>query len=339
MEEDGVRLTSYFRDRQRVEGGGGLGEALIGLFDGRKVAASVLLRGDQQADPALAAIAVDAQPNGDALLAQVAGLARPRLVTLEPVRLLHGDIAPVTPEEGPGEATELTAYFWRRDCVYQVPAFEAACELLYRRGIAWASVLPGADGTLHGRRQRAHLLRHDADVPLMLVAVGTGHRIASVLPELGAMFRHPLMTVSKVQQCKRDGEPVGRPRLAAAADAPPGMAARVKLTVCTAEARHDGQFADRAIVRGLRAAGVGGATTIRGTWGFHADHAPHGDHFPHRGRHVPAVTTVIAAAEQVTAAFDVIDALTAEGCLVTAATVLAADYSRPGFSPSQPPSR
>lgn len=331
MEEDGVRLTSYFRERQRTEGGGALGEALIGLFDSRNVAASILLRGGQPEDPALAAVAVDARPAAEALPGQVAGLVRPGLVILERVRLLRGDIEPPRPDEEPGEATELTAHFGRRDRVYQVPAFEAACELLYRRGIACAGVLPGTDGTLHGRRQRAHLLRHDADVPLMLVAVGPGSRIAAAAPELGAMFRHPLMTIRKVQQCKRDGELAGRPRFAPAADAPPGTAARMKLTVYTAEAaRHDGQSTDRVIARELRAAGIGGVTTVRGSWGFHADHAPHGDHFPYRGRHVPAVTTVIGTAEQVTAAFDVIDALAGEGCLVTAGTVLAADYGRPG---------
>lgn len=335
MEEDGVRLTSYFRERQRVEGGGTPGEALIGLFSRRNVTVSILLRGDHAAaspdDPAVAAVAVDTRVNAEALLGQVAELARPRLVTLERVRLLRGDIEPVRLAEDPGEATELTAYFGRQDRVYQVPAFEAACELLYRRGIACASILPGADGTIHGRRQRAHLLRHDADVPLMLVAVGPGSRIAAVLPELGAMFRHPLMTVKKVQQCKRDGELIGRPRFAPAADAQPGMTARLKLTVYTAEAvRPGGQFADRVIARELRAAGISGASTVRGSWGFHADHAPHGDHFPHRGRHVPVMTTLIGTDEQVTAAFDVIGAISADDCLVTAETVLAADYSAAG---------
>lgn len=325
MEEDGIRLTSYLRDRQRVEGGGAPGEALIGLFGSRNVAGSILLRGDQPQDQVLAAVAVDTRPNAKGLLAQVARLIRPRLVTLEPVRLLRGDIAPVAPEEGPGAATELTAYFGRRDRVYQVPAFEAACELLYRRGIAWASVLPGTDGTIDGRRLRAHLLRHDGDAPLMLVAVGPADRIAAVAPELGAMFRHPLITLRNVQQCTRGGEPTGLPPVVPAADAPPGLAARLKLTVCTAEAaRHDAELAARVIARGRRAAGVSGATTVRGIWGFHADHAPHGDHFPHRGRHVPAVTTVIVAAGQLAAAIDVIDAIAADKCLVTAASVLAA---------------
>ena len=48
--------------------------------------------------------------------------------------------------------------------------------------------------------------------------------------------------------------------------------------VYTSEAaRHDGQPIHRAIVRRLREAGLSGATTVRGIWGFHGDHAPHGD--------------------------------------------------------------
>ena len=74
----------------------------------------------------------------------------------------------------------------------------------------------------------------------------------------------------------------------------------------------------------LNSAGISGATTVRGIWGYHGDHAPHGEHFPRQAHHVPVVTTVIAAAEQISAAFDAIDPHTAERGLVTAETVLAA---------------
>jgi len=68
---------------------------------------------------------------------------------------------------------------------------------------------------------------------------------------------------------------------------------------------------------------VSGATSQRGTWGFHGEHAPHGDHFPRHGHHVPVVTTVIDRAERISVAFDIIDALTPDRGLVTAETVLA----------------
>ena len=75
------------------------------------------------------------------------------------------------------------------------------------------------------------------------------------------------------------------------------------------------------IVRRLRAAGISGATTLRGIWGFHGDHAPHGDRLFQLGRHVPAVTVVIDAPERIAAAFAIIDELTAERGLVTSELV------------------
>src|SRR6202034_4762548 len=81
---------------------------------------------------------------------------------------------------------------------------------------------------------------------------------------------------------------------------------------------------------------LSGATTVRGIWGYHGDHAPHGEHFPRQAHHVPVVTTVIAAAEQISAAFDAIDPHTAERGLVTAETVLAARPTADAPSPALP---
>ena len=277
-------------------------------------------------DPPLTATAVDTSPRIDAMLEEVAKIAQPRLITLERARLLSDEIEPLWLRESPAEATRLIIYCGQVDRVYQVPAFEAACELLYRRSVAGATVLSGLDGTAGGRRQRAQFLRHGAYAPQMVVAVGSGERIGMMLPELGGLFRHPLMTLANVRLCKRDGQFVSRPEtLSGANDAadPAGTAPRLKLTVYTSEAaRVEGQPAHRAILGRLRSAGVRGATSQRGTWGFHGEHAPHGDHFPRHGRHVPVVTTVIDRAERIGVAFDVIDALTPDRGLVTAETVL-----------------
>lgn len=339
MDEDAVILTSYFRERHRA-GAGSLGGALIDLYGGRSVAASVLLRavegyGSGQPagagralplpdGPPLTVVAVDTAPRVNALPDEVAWITRPRLLTVERARLLSDQIEPIWLGESSSEATRLTIYCGHADSVYQVPAFEAACELLHRRGVAGATVLSGVDGTTSGRRHRAQFLRHGAGAPLMVIAVCSGERIATVLPELGGLFRHPLMTVAKVRLCKRDGQVVSRPETlpgADGADGPAGMAPQVKLTVYTSEAaRVHGEPAHRAIVRLLRSAGVSGATSHRGSWGFHGEHAPHGGHFPRHGHHVPVVTTVIDRAERIGVAFDVIDALTPG--LVTAETVL-----------------
>jgi PII-like signaling protein len=337
VNEDGIELAGYFRERHRADSGF-LGRAFIELSAGRGTAASVLLRGTEgfgagqphagrslplAEDAPLTATAVGTRRNIEALLDEALRLAGAGLVTLAPLRLLTGEIAPVWLGENADEATRLTLYCGRQDRVYQEPAFEAACELLYRREIAGATVLSGADGTYLGRRQHAQFPHHGTDAPLVITAVGAGERIAMLLPELGGMFRNPLMTVAKVSLCKRDGELITRPHLAAGENAAAGMTALVKLTVYTSEAtRHDGQPVHRAIIHRLRSAGLSGATSIRGVWGFHADHAPHGDHFPHRGHHVPVVTTVIDTPELIFAAFDVVDALTKERGLVTAETVL-----------------
>jgi len=312
---EGIRLTTYFTERHRGAGAPP-GDDLIDLYRRLEVAASIVLRD-------AAVIAVDTRPKIEAVLDQTLRLSHPLLVTTEQTQLLTGDIKPVRLSENPGEATRLTVYFGRQDRVYQVPAFEVVCELLYRRGVAGATILPGIDGTMLGRRHRGRFLHRDADVPLTAVAVSSGDQIGMVLPEVGALFRHPLMTVEKVRVCKRDGHLIGRPELPPGPDNQ-GAAARLKLTVYTSEAaRHDGQPVHRELVRRLRSAGITDAASQRGVWGFHGNHAPHGERFPHLARHIPAVTTAICRSELVSAAFDIIDALTSQRGLVTAETLQA----------------
>ena len=81
----------------------------------------------------------------------------------------------------------------------------------------------------------------------------------------------------------------------------------------------------RAIVRRLRSAGLSGATTLRGIWGFHGDHAPHGDRLPQLGLHVPVVTIVIDTPECIAGAYSVVDELTSERGLVTGETISCLD--------------
>jgi len=86
----------------------------------------------------------------------------------------------------------------------------------------------------------------------------------------------------------------------------------------------------RTIVRRLRSAGISGATTQRGVWGFHGDHPPHGDRLFQWGRHVPAVTIVVDTQERIAAAFTVIDELTSERGLVTVEDIPAVARGEPG---------
>jgi PII-like signaling protein len=338
------KLTSYFGERQR-SGGAFVADALLELYGRHEIAASILLRGTEgfglkhhlrtdrslslSEDLPLVAVAVDTRPRIEAVLGPARALTPAGLVTVEGARLLAD-----TAVAGPDEATKLTVYLGRQERVYRVPAFVAVCDLLHRRGIDGATALLGVDGTAHGRRQRAAFFSRNAEVPMMIIAVGAGEQIGRVLPELGALLRRPLLTLERVRVCKRDGRSL----------ALPGGGPWQKLMVYTSETvRHQGQPVHRAIVRRLRSAGLSGATTLRGIWGFHGDHAPHGDRLLQLGRHVPAVTIVIDTPERIAAGYSVIDELTSERGLVTCETIAWLDeaglraQARPGATGAGPP--
>jgi PII-like signaling protein len=353
MSVECIKLTSYFGERHRT-GGRFVADALLDLYGSHEIAASILLRGTEgfglkhhlrtdrsltlSEDLPLTAIAVDSRPRIEAVLGPTLELNRPGLVTLERARLLTGTglsagagltagaglgvEAGLTaaPGDRPGES-KLTVYLGRQERVYRVPAFVAVCDLLHRRGVAGATALLGVDGTARGRRERARFFSRNAEVPMMVVAVGSGDRIGPVLPELGALLRRPLVTLERVQVCKRDGRLVAPPAPLPAADEH-GMALWHKLMIFSSEAaQHGGQPVHRAMVRRLRSAGISGATALRGVWGFHGDHPPHGDRVLQLGRHVPVVTIVIDTPERIATAFPIIDELTSEHGLVTSETI------------------
>jgi PII-like signaling protein len=343
------KLTTYFGERQR-SGGAFVADALLELYGRHEIAASILLRGTEgfglkhhlrtdrslslSEDLPLVAVAVDTRPRIEAVLGPVLALSRTGLVTVEGARLLED-----TAVAGPDEATKLTVYLGRQERVYRVPAFVAVCDLLHRRGVDGATALLGVDGTAHGRRQRAAFFSRNAEVPMMIIAVGAGEQISRVLPELGALLRRPLLTLERVRVCKRDGRSLAGP----GEDRPSQWQ---KLMIYTSETtRHQGQPVHRAIVRRLRSAGLSGATTLRGIWGFHGDHAPHGDRLLQLGRHVPAVTVVIDTPGRIARGYAIIDELTSERGLVTCETITCLDeaglraQARPDATGAGPPWR
>lgn len=348
MNEEAIKLTSYFGERRRVAGGGFAADALLDLYGRRGVATSVLVRGAEgfgakrhqrtdmsltlSEDLPLIAVAVDNRPRIEPLIDETARIIGTGLVTLERARLLcedieTRDIEAVAPDYGGRHETKLTLYLGRQERVYRMPAFMAVCDLLYRRGLAGATALLGVDGTVHGTRQRAAFFSRNAGTPMMVIAVGSGERILRVLPELSGLLRRPLLTLEQVRICKRDGQLLSTPSALPGTDTS-GMPVWHKLMVYTSEsAQHNGRPVHRAIVRQLRAAGLSGATTQRGVWSFHGDHAPHGDRLLQLGRQVPAVTIVIDSPERIATAFDIIDKLTTEHGLVTSEWVPA---MRPG---------
>jgi len=336
MIDDCLKLTTYFGERQRVAGRF-LADAQLDLFGNHEVVTSIMLRGAEgfglkhhlrsdrlltlSEDLPLVSIAVDVRPRIEAVLEQLRAVQQTGLITLERARMLRDDIGPVALPEELHEATKLTVYVGRQERVYRVPAFVAVCELLHRRGVAGATVLLGVDGTAHGERERARFFGGNADVPMMIIAVGSRASIGRVLPELGALLRRPLVTLERVRVCKRDGELIERPPALPGTDSQ-GQTMWQKLMIFTSEGSlHDGQPVHRAIVQRLRRSGARGATALRGVWGFAGSHPPHGDRLFQLGRRVPVLTVVVDSPERIAESFTAVDELTADHGVVSSEMV------------------
>ena len=336
MNDDCLKLTTYFGERDRSDGRL-LADELLDIYGGNRLQSSILLRGAEgfgrlhhrhtdrllslSEDLPVVSIAVDRRERIESMLELILQVKRRGLITLERARLLSGDIGAAALPEALHEATKLTVYVGRQERVDRRPAFAAVCDLLHRREIAGATVLLGVDGTSRGRRTRARFFARNADVPMMIIAVGTGERIAAVLPELAELLHDPLITLERVRVCKRDGELLARPHSLPATDER-GLALWQKLMIYTSQAATwEGRPLNLEIIRRLRQSDAAGATTLRGVWGFHGDHAPHGDRLLQVRRHVPAVTVAVDTPQRTARSFQVIDELTAEHGLVTSEMV------------------
>jgi PII-like signaling protein len=327
-----LKLTTYFAERLR-SGNRFLADALLDLYGESAVATSVVLRGiasfgphhelrsDQSLstseDSPIAIAAVDRADKIAPLADRAVAMTTRGLVTLERARLLVGSEA-----SAPLDTVKLTVYVGRQERVSGRPAHHAVCDVLHRRGFAGASVFLGVDGTKDGQRRRARFFNRNVDVPVMVIAIGTGDRVADAVGELKAMLRQPLLTIERVQLCKRDGQLVARPTALPATD-DQDRALWQKLMVYTSEATlHDGVPVHRAIVGRLFDSGAAtGATVLRGIWGFHGDHKPHGDKMIQLARQVPVTTIVVDSPERIAASFDIIDKLTDRRGLITSELV------------------
>ena len=336
MNEDCLKLTTYFGERHRTEGGF-VADALLEVYGRAGVELSLMLRGAEgfgvkhhlrtdrlltlSEDLPLVSIAVDTRARIEGLLDDVLAVKRHGLITLERAQMLTGSVDPVTLADQLHEATKLTIYVGRQERAAGVPAFVAICDLLHRRGIAGATVLLGVDGTVHGVRRRARFFGRNAEVPMMIIAVGSGERIAAVLPEIEALLARPLLTLERVRVCKRDGELLARPTPLPEVDHS-GLGMWQKLMVYSSEQARDGNLPLHvSLVRRLRLAGAAGATCVRGMWGFHGDHIPHGDQLLQLRRRVPVVTTIVDTPERTAASFEIVDELTRHAGLVTSEMV------------------
>lgn len=321
-----LKLTTYFGERDRC-GDRFLGDALFDVYEDVGVRSSILLRGAQgfglthhlrtdrrltlSEDLPLVSIAVDEADRIQRARIEAMSLMGSGLVTLE-----HVDL----PQSDGGGSSRLIVQLGRRERAGGRPAFVAVCSLLHRRGIAGATALLGVDGTLRGRRERARFFGRNFDVPMMVVAVGASDEIADIVPELHELLHDPLLTVEGIRVCKRDGERLAGP-------GPEALEAERwrKLTLYTSEsALHGREPIHAQLIGRLREAGARGATSLRGVWGYHGDHAPHGDRLAQLRRRVPIVTSVIDTADRMPRWFAITDELTTETGLVTIENVPAA---------------
>jgi PII-like signaling protein len=320
-----AKLTVYFGEHDGIDG------ELLGAFARHRVEASVLLRGSEgfgikhhlhserlltlSEDLPLVAIAVDSRERIlDHVLPEVSELAGDGLVTIENAR---SDRPPPDSRD-----VKLTVLCGRAERVGGGPAFVAVVDLLHRHGVEGATVLLGLDGTVHGERRRARFFAGNADVPLVVVAVGDATRVGSAATELDCLLERPLMTFEGVTM----GPPPARV-------GPASESAWQKLTIYSSErAKLGGRPLHIELVRRLRAAGAEGATCLRGIWGYHGDLPPHGDRLLSLRRRVPVVTTVVCEAPNAERWFGIVSEAADAGGLVTTEGVPAARAAGPGVS-------
>lgn len=336
MNEDALKLTTYFGERSRVTGRL-LADELLDIHARHEIRSSILLRGIQgfgakhrrrsdrlltlSEDLPLVSVAVDSRERIEALLGDLSATGRDELMTLERTRIVGPEIERGEYSQAPGEAVKLTVYVGRHERVNGSPAFAAVCQTLHDSGVAGATVLLGVDGTRHGRRQRARFFARNTNVPLTVISVSDTQQIGKALPRLGQTLSEPLLTIERVRVCKRDGVLLQPPHdPAGSAEQDPDL--RQKLTIITSEAaRHGNRSVYLELVRRLRMAHAAGATSLRGIWGFHGSHAPHGDRLLSIRRHVPTVTIAIDTPDRIAALFPIVDELTRERGLVTSELV------------------
>ena len=330
MTIEALKLTTYFGERDRA-GGAFLADALVELYARHELRASLVVRGAAgfgvkhhlhsdrlltlSEDLPMVSVAVDARERIEGIVDEVVALSGDGLITLERARFAEPHAAVG------GDAAKLTVYIGRGERVGGRSAHLAIVDLLRRHGVAGATVLLGVDGTAAGVRRRARFFATNAQVPLMIVAIGAPATITAALAELQELLPEPLVTLERVRVCKRDGARLSEPEPVAAADAT-GLGVWQKLMVyCGEQSRHDHAPLADALVRELRAAGAAGTTVLRGIWGYHGDHAPHGDTLWQLRRRVPVVAIVVDTPERTRRWFGIVDALTDETGLVTSEQV------------------
>jgi PII-like signaling protein len=337
VSEPGIKLTTYFPERER-SGGRFLADALFDVYERHQLRTSVMLRGiagfdsDQrlQTDRLLSSsetlpvvsIAVDATARIERALSDVLGVVNHGMVSLERARVATGaGLERLELAEDDARAVKLTVYGGRSIRSGGQAGYVAAVELLRSCGLAGASVLLAVDGTLHGERRRARFFARNAGVPLMLLAVGDGASVAAALPGLTALIDEPVVTVERVQICKLAGVLLSEPQRVPAQDAS-GLPIWVKLMVHAEEqSKYDGHPLHLRLLERLSEAGAAGATVLRGVRGFYGDREPFADRVTSLRRNAPVHVVIVDTPGAVERWWPIVDEVTREDGIVTSELV------------------
>jgi PII-like signaling protein len=333
MIADAFKLSVYFGE-SLTAGPALASDALMARFAEHGLTAVTLLRGiegfginrrihaerfpDVSTDLPLLAVAVDTRERIQAVLDDVDRAVPRGLVTLEEARLATGEeVGEAECPGGPGEAEKLTIYCAAGERTGRRPAYREAVALLRRCGASGATVLPGVDGLLAGRRRRARLFSTNAGTPMTIIAVGRRDRLRRSLPHLGDILVEPIVTLEPIAQLKHDGElleplpTVASPRLGEQ-----DVWQTIRLYT-RRSAQANGRALHSEFIRCLRKADAAGATTILGDWGFSSDERPYGDRLGRATSHRPTCTVYIDRPQKVAEVWPLIDELTAEHGVVT----------------------
>jgi PII-like signaling protein len=337
--EEGIKLTTYFEERDRTENVF-LADALFDVYERHQMRTSVLLRGisgfGQRHDvhterlltlsedlPAVS-IAVDTRERVERILPDVLAVTGHGLISLERAQLAVGGLEAISLPRETGAAVKLTVYGGRSVRDGGQTGYVAAIDALKAAGVAGASVLLAVDGMLHGERRRARFFARNAGVPLMLLAIGSAESIERAMPAVARLIDEPVATVERVQVWKAQGTAVGEPGGPPARDHT-GLPIFQKLMVhCEEQARYEGEPLHVELVRRLRETGAAGATVLRGVRGFYGDHEPFADSMFTLARNTPVTVVIVDSPAGVARWWPVVDELTAQAGLVTSELVPAA---------------
>lgn len=349
MKEPGIKLTTYFSERDR-SGDRFLADAMFGVYEHHQMHTSVLLRGTEgfgqhhrpQSDRLLTlsenlpavSIAVDTYERVERALPEVLRVVTHGLISLERAQLVTGeDLNRLELSDDPDRAIKLTVYGGRSVRSDGRTGYVTAFDLLRRSGAAGASVLLAVDGTLHGERQRARFFARNANVPLMLLAMGDATSISSALPGLADLFDDPVATIERVQICKSDGTTFSEPHAVPEKDAF-GLPIWQKLMIHVEEQAKIGRHPlYRELVRRCREAGAVGATALRGIRGYYADHEPFADRLFSLARNVPVHVVIVDTPANVQRWWPMVDEATRKDGLVTSELVPACHAFAAGHGP------